>query len=117
MPVALGPGGVTDAPFAIEGDILFTQGNGCWAAPTGLVGELVVDGGRLAIQDDRGLVTPVIWRAANTARRGLLGGEVEVIYGWSVVATTGHRYKFGGQFAPQFGGGVKFWACGNVIPA
>jgi hypothetical protein len=115
LALALIAGGVTDAPFGIATDVLYTQGVGCTGASTYLVGVLAVDGGNLVIQDDRGVVTPLIWRGSYSARRGLLGGEVEVMDGRTVVATTGQRYKLGGAIAPEFGG--RFWACGDVIPA
>lgn len=102
----------SEVPFPMSADVFYVGGDKC-PASTFLVGVLVIDDGRLAIQDDEGALTRLTWRAVNRARQ-LPGGEVEVMDGWTVVATTGRRYAIGGGYEAAFGG---FWACADVVPA
>jgi hypothetical protein len=81
----------SEVPFPIAADVYYVGADqeGC-SASTYLVGVLVIDRDRLVIQDDHGVSTSLTWRGTYSARQ-LAGGEVEVMNGWTVVATTGHR--------------------------
>jgi hypothetical protein len=100
----------SEVPFTIAGDLYWTGGEGCPSSAY-LVGTLVIDRDRLVLQDDRGVMTGLTWRGSYRAR--MAGDQVEIVDGRTVVATSGHRYKLGGTWAPQWGG---WWACGEVIP-
>jgi len=83
--------------YMLAADVIHSR---CGAG-TFIVGLIVVDrSGSLAIQDDRGVITPVLW--------SVHGGPVPKV---------GQRYKIGGQMADWAGG--RLWACAgaeNVIP-
>lgn len=83
--------------YILAGDVIH---NRC-AASVYIVGLIVVDAsGELAIQDDDGVTTPLLW--------SVHGGAVPKV---------GSRYKIGGQIANWAGG--RLWACAgadNVIP-
>jgi hypothetical protein len=85
--------------YILAGDVIHTR---C-AASVYIVGLIVVDAsGQLAIQDDEGVTTPLLW--------SVHGGAVPKL---------GHRYKIGGQNADWLGGRRRLWACAgadNVIP-
>lgn len=98
------------APAGFSTDII---GNSC-AAPTYLVGLLIADpeGGAALLSDDD-VINRLVWRMGFSPRR-LPDSQIEVLDGnGTVVATTGRRYRIGGQDAPFFHG---FWVCGAVIP-
>jgi hypothetical protein len=102
--------------FPIAGDIYYTGGESCKASAY-FVGLLMIDRtvepNRLVVQDDQGAKTGITWRGWGYSFR-MAGDEVEVVDGWTVVATSGGRYAIGGHHA----GGGGFWACaGDVRPA
>jgi hypothetical protein len=80
-----------------------------------LVGQLVIDPA-IAIQDDQGLKTTLIWPSSYALHwsPGLLTGQFEIVDdAGKVIAVTGHRYRIGGTDFIAAGG---FWACAAVIP-
>jgi hypothetical protein len=83
--------------YILAADVIHTR---C-AASVYIVGLIVVDtSGQLAIQDDEGVTTPLLW--------SVHGGAVPKV---------GHRYKIGGQIAEW--AGDRLWACAgadHVIP-
>ena len=91
------PAPTPEPTYVLAADIINTR---CGAS-TYIVGLIVVDpSGNLAIQDDEGVTTPLLW--------SVHGGAVPKL---------GHRYKIGGQIAEWAGG--RLWACAgadNVIP-
>jgi hypothetical protein len=96
--------------FPIGMDVYYTGGGGCTASSY-LVGRLVIDHDRLVLRDDQGVMTELTWRGSYRAR--MAGDEVEIVDGWTVVATSGRRYKIGGNWGFP---GDTFWACAEVIP-
>jgi hypothetical protein len=112
----MGCGSEVPPPFPIAADVYYTGGESC-AASTYLAGLLLIDRttqpNRLVIQDDRGDKTSITWRGWGYRFR-MAGDQVEVVDGWTVVATSGRRYAIGGRYEAAFHG---FWACaGEVIP-
>ena len=82
--------------YMLAADVIHTR---CGASVS-IVGLIVVDSGRLAILDDEGVTTQLLW--------SVHGGAVPKV---------GHRYKIGGQIAEWYGGAL--WACAgadHVIP-
>lgn len=82
--------------YMLAADVIHTR---CGASVS-IVGLIVVDSGRLAIQDDEGITTQLLW--------SVHGGAVPKV---------GHRYEIGGQIAEWYGGAL--WACAgadHVIP-
>jgi hypothetical protein len=82
---------------------------------TFIVGQLVADS-TIAIQDDRGVITSLIWPSSYSLRwsPGFLTGQFEVLDDTgTLVAATGRRYRISGADFPAAGG---FWACADVIP-
>ena len=89
----------TPAPeptYVLAADVIHSR---CGAS-TFIIGLIVVDSGKLAIQDDDGVITPLLW--------SVHGG---------VVPKVGHRYRIEGQIAEWYGDAL--WACAgaeHVIP-
>lgn len=83
--------------YMLAADIIHTR---CGVSAT-IVGVIVVDpSGHLAIRDDEGVTTRLLW--------SVHGGAVPKV---------GGRYRIGGQIAEWMGGSL--WACAgaeNVIP-
>ena len=100
----------TPVPFKMANDVI---GNPCTASKY-VVGLLINDPDvGLAIQDDQGVITRIVWRMTDSGRQ-LPNGEVEVLdSSGTVVATTGHKYRIGGKVATFFGD--AFWACAGVF--
>jgi hypothetical protein len=98
-------------PFDISGDLYYGEGGGCEASRF-LVGVIVGDPELgLAIRDDQNVVHPVIWHGGYKYRWSSTSpGEVELLHGSTVMATTGRRYKIGGSDHTD-----RFWACANVF--
>lgn len=101
----------TGTPVEILTDVI---GHTC-ASEKYLVGLLTYDPKLgVAIQDDQGLVTRLMWPMAYSARLSP-GGQVEVIDKQTVVGATGRRYKIGGSVA-TWSPGDPFWVCaGDVV--
>jgi hypothetical protein len=79
-------------------------------------GRLVVHGQTLALRDDKGAFTPLIWPTSYGLRwaPALVGGRYEVLdETGSVLAATGLRYRIGGS---DFIAAGAFWACADVTP-
>ena len=92
--------GATPEPsYVLPADIIHNRRG----ASVFIVGVIVVDtSGHLAIQDDEGVTTPLLW--------SVHGGSVPKV---------GNRYKIGGKNADWLGGTRHLWACAgaeNVIP-
>lgn len=86
------------------------------APETYLVGLLKVDPELgLVIQDDQDVITQLMLRMTHSTRWSSdKPREVEVLDDDGVVlATTGRRYKIGGEVAEWFGG--RFWACAEIF--
>jgi hypothetical protein len=82
-----------------------------------LVGLLIADPKLgLVIRDDQGVMTPLLLRMRHSIRWSpdpLAFDQIEVVDGdGNVLATTGRRYKIGGQIAEWAGN--RFWACADV---
>jgi hypothetical protein len=92
-------GEAPEPTYRLASDVIHTR---CGASVY-IVGLIVVDtSGQLAIQDDEGVTTPLLW--------SVHGGDVPKV---------GHRYKIGGQYADWLGRTPRLWACAgadNVIP-
>jgi hypothetical protein len=86
---------------------------GVCVATTTLAGMLVNDPDvGLAMKDDGGNVTPVIWSFTRGYSPRQAGTQVEILDGSGrVVATTGRKYTFLGQY--WLGGTNKFWVCAD----
>ena len=102
----------TGTPVTILTDVI---GHTCTAEKY-LVGVLTYDPKLgVAIQDDQGNVTRLMWPMAYSARLSP-GGEIEILDKAALIGATGRRYKVGGSVATWYPGD-PFWVCAGKVVA